>query len=100
MESPASTPILPTLYAQVYQALDESIATNSCLARSEAQVQRALWSLRDSGDRETLAELELMSVNLSRLSIATRGSDQREREAVLERLRAAARSWMERLPIH
>jgi hypothetical protein len=100
MESPASPPSLPTLYAQVYQALDASIASSTCLARSEAQIQRALWSARATGDDGAINELEQMSLNLSRLAIATRAPDHRERNAIIERLRVAARSWMEQLPIH
>ena len=99
MESPAPSPDLPALYAQVYEALDASIASSSCLARSEAQVQRALGCLRQIGKPETLAELEQMSLNLNRLALATRRSDQPGRDAALERLRSAARTWMERLPI-
>lgn len=100
MESPAQTNAPSDLYSQVYQALDASIASSTCLAWSEAQVQRALISLRGGSDRETLSVLEQMSLNLSQLSAAARRGGQIERQAVLERLRGAARSWMERLPIH
>lgn len=100
MENFVAQPARSDLYSQVYEALDASIASSTCLAWSEARLQRALCGLRVAGDSEMLAEVEQMSVTLNRLALASRAADQNERHEVLERLRSAARSWMERLPIH
>ena len=87
-------------YASVYQALDAAVAASACLASSEARIHRALTDLRsDRADPEAVAQLEQAALELRRLSIASISNRQDERLAAIERLRAAAERWMDRLPI-
>jgi hypothetical protein len=88
------------IYAAVYQALDASVASNRCLASSDAQIQRALAEFRRSGrDRAATAQLETIALHLHELAIASFTSNEAQRSAAIERLRASAQIWMQRLPM-
>jgi hypothetical protein len=88
------------LYASVYQALDASVANNRCLASSDAQIQRALTQFRLSGkDREAAEQLEAIALQLHQLSVASLNGNRDQRRAAIERLRASAQTWMQRLPM-
>ena len=88
------------IYSAVYQVLDVSVASNRCLASSDAQIQRALAQFRRSGtDRDATEQLEAISLQLHQLSIASLSGDSEQRSEAIERLRASAQVWMQRLPM-
>lgn len=88
------------IYSDVFHALDASVASSRCLASSDAQVQRALALFRNSGiDQEATDQLEAMSLQLHQLAIASLTNDNDQRLAAIERLRASAAIWMQRLPM-
>ena len=91
---------LPRMYREVYEAIDASIVSLTCLPSSEAIVRRALFKLDVLGDDgPALAELTRMSIELQVLAASTWSGDSVGRRAATEQLRLAARQWMERLPI-
>lgn len=92
---------MPALYARVYEALDASIAMQTCLPRSEATVQRALGQFRaEAADLEAIEQLQAISVRLQSLKIAAMSGDAPGRVTARNALSAAAGQWLERLPIH
>ncbi len=89
------------MYAKVYQALDASVASQSCLPSSEAIVQGALASFRSNKiDAEGRACLATMSHQLQALQIATLTGDASGRALARQQLSACADHWLQRLPIH
>lgn len=89
------------VYSEVHEALQATVATNRCLASSEAQIQRALVHFRTAANEpETTRQLERMSITLHKLWLARAPSKQAERIAALEQLRTSAECWKLRLPIH
>jgi hypothetical protein len=89
------------LFADVYEAVDNSIALGRCLPAAQANVQRALVHLRRSeGDPEAVRQLESMSVHLHQLTAATMRPQQTRRDAAVAQLSILAREWMARLPMH
>jgi hypothetical protein len=87
-------------YAAVYQALDDAIVHCTCIASSEARIQRALAFFRNGrSDLAAVEQLERASIELYRLSVASLNDRRDERQAALERLRGEAERWMERLPL-
>ena len=90
---------LPEIYAAVYHAVDEAIASHSCPPRSEALVQRALAQLRFE-DPQARQELASISVGLHRMRVAALTGDAADCTKAGEDLGALAQQWMRRLPIH
>jgi len=89
------------IYSAVFSALDASVANNTCLASSEAQIQRALAQFRASRANRTATEqLERISVMLHELSLTSFSRDEQRRRALLDELRNASINWMNRLPVH
>ena len=90
-----------SVYAGVFEALDQVVSRQRCLPGSEARVQSALCHFRGSrSDPDAVRQLESMSVSLHELAAADfHRRDAMRREAV-ERLRVLADQWMARLPIH
>ncbi len=92
---------LSGVYAEVYQALDASVASQTCLASSEAVIQAALATFRSAKiDAEGRACLTTMSHQLQALQIATVAGDASERALARQQLSASAERWLQRLPIH
>lgn len=89
------------MYREVYEAIDASVMSLTCLPSSEAVVRRALFELDVLGDQGlAMAELSRMSIELQALAASTWRGDAAGRRAATEQLRLAAQQWMERLPIH
>lgn len=87
-------------YVAVFEALDAAVASNACLASSDAQIQRSLAYFRDQRtDAAAIEQLETASIELHRLSMANFANRRDERAAALRRLRKAAEIWMHRLPL-
>jgi hypothetical protein len=81
-------------YSAVFEALDDAVASSTCLASSEARIQRALVHFRSrDADPLALSQLEQASVELHRLSLAKLANRQDERTAApLTSFRQARRS--------
>jgi hypothetical protein len=92
---------LPETYSRVYAALDATVASQTCLASSEAMIQRALTEFRTRvEDPEALQQLTDMSVELQALRVAAMRGDMSNRVLAREQLSAMAQRWIGRLPIH
>ena len=88
------------MYREVYEAIDASVVSLTCLPSSEAVIRRALFKLDLLGDHgPALADLTRMSIELQALAASTWRGDSDGRRAATEQLRHVARQWMERLPI-
>lgn len=98
--TPIPPPSRPDVYSAVYEALDDAVAECTCLASSEARIQRALLHFRaEKADQDITAELERISIAMQRLSLASRSSDDDARTTAVADLRESADRWMHRLPI-
>ncbi len=83
-----------SIYAAVYEAVDESVARRRSMPRAEACVQGALAHFRRSAsDREAIRHLETMSVRLHQLT----GSHS---DTAAAELKALAHCWMANAPMH
>jgi hypothetical protein len=92
---------LPETYSRVYAALDATVASQTCLASSEAMIQRALSEFRaQRSDPEALQQLGDISVELQSLRAAAMRGDCARRVLARKQLSAMAGRWIERLPIH
>ncbi len=92
---------LSGVYAEVYQALDASVASQTCLPRSEAVIQAALATFRSAKiDAEGRDCLITMSHQLQALQIATVAGDASGRASARQQLSACAERWLQRLPMH
>jgi hypothetical protein len=92
---------LPETYSRVYAALDATVASQTCLASSEALIQRALSEFRaQRSDPEAVQQLTDISVELQTLRAAAMRGDSRSRVLAREQLSALAERWIARLPIH
>ena len=89
------------MYREVYEAIDASVMSLTCLPSSEAVVRRALFKFDALGDHGlAVAQLTRMSIDLQALAASTWRGDFAARKAATDQLRLAASQWMERLPIH
>jgi hypothetical protein len=71
---------LPETYSRVYAALDVTVASQTCLASSEALIQRALQEFRaHRHDPEAVQQLRDISVEMQSLRVAALTGDSRSR---------------------
>jgi hypothetical protein len=90
-----------SLYSDVYEAIDSSIAIGRCLPAADANVQRALVHFRGTDrDPEAVRQLENISVHLHQLTAAAMRPQGPCRNAAVQQLTMLANEWMARLPMH
>jgi hypothetical protein len=87
---------VPSIYAEVFVAVDAAIAMRSVPAHSETTIQRAIAFFRSrNSDREALQCLQDLSVAMHRIGPLGDRSSSAKRQ-----LEMLATLWISRLPIH
>ena len=90
-------------YTKVYQALDAALACGerAVAPGTEAAVQAAIAELRArGGDRDAVAKLQEISVDLARLNGALREGDDHECMTQRARLAAIKDEWLKTAPVN